>query len=56
MKAPNGRLSGSGSAQVRKHGGHSGAVTPKSFLCLANFVVVRKIGFKPMIKTKIFPP
>jgi len=35
--------------------GRSGAVTPKSFLCTPNFVVLRKICFKRMIKIKIFP-
>jgi len=35
--------------------GHSEAVIPKSFLCLPNFVVLRKICFKHMIKIKIFP-
>jgi len=33
---------------------HSGAVTPKSCLCPPNFVVLRKISFKYMIKIKIF--
>jgi len=36
--------------------GHSGAVTPKPFLYPPNFVVLRKICFKHMIKTKIIPP
>jgi len=36
--------------------GHSGAVTPKSFLFPPNFVVLRKICFKHMIKMKVFPP
>jgi len=35
--------------------GHSGAVTPKSFLCPPNFVVLRKICFKDLINIKIFP-
>jgi len=35
--------------------GHSGEVTPKSFLCPPNLVVLRKISFKHMINTKIFP-
>ena len=34
--------------------GHSGAVTPKSFLCTPNSVVLRKICFKRMIE--ILPP
>jgi len=49
MKAPNGWLSGDGSSQSRRHGGHSGALTP-------NFFVLRKICFKHMIKTKNFSP
>jgi len=36
--------------------GHSGEVTPKSFCATPNFVVIRKIYFKHMMKTKIFPP
>jgi len=36
--------------------GHSGAVTPKSFLCPANFVVLRKICFKHVKNIKVFPP
>jgi len=32
--------------------GYSGAVTPKSFLCPPNFVVLRKICFKHTIKIK----
>ena len=31
------------------------AITPKYFLCRTNFVWLRKICFKRMIKTKIFP-
>ena len=48
MKAPNGRLSDNGSAQARRHGGRSGAVTPKSFcaatdlFCGHRFVVLKK--------------
>ena len=56
MKVSNIRLSGDGSAQARRHEGHSGAVTSKSCLCPPNFVVLRKMRFKHMIKTKIFPP
>ena len=56
MKAPNGRLSADGSAQARRHGGHSGEATPKSILFPANFVVLRKICFKDMMKTNISPP
>jgi len=46
MKVLYGRLFGSGAAQARRHGGHSGEVTPKSFLCSSNFVVLRKICVK----------
>jgi len=55
MKDPNGRLSGGGSAQARRHGGHSKEVTTKSFLFPPNFVVLRKIYFEHMIKQKYFP-
>jgi len=56
MKAPNGTLSGDGSAQTCRHGGAFGYSYPKSFLCPPNFVVLRIICFKHMIETKIFPP
>jgi len=56
MKVPNGKLSGDDSAQARRHGGQSGAIAIKSFLCPATFVVLRKISFKNMIKIKIFSP
>jgi len=46
MKAPNGRLSGDGSAQARRHGGAFGAsyaqiffVPPKLLLCSEKFVL-----------------
>ena len=55
MKVPNGRLSGDGSAQASRHGGHSEAVTPKSFLCPPNFVVLRKICFKHLRNITSFP-
>jgi len=48
MKAPNGRLSGNSSAQARRHGGHSGAVTPKYFLCHPKFCCVKKNLFSPL--------
>ena len=54
-EAPNGRLSGDGSAQACRHGGHSGVVTPKSF-CAPNFVVLRKICFKTYDKNKNSSP
>jgi len=41
-------------AQTRRHGGHSAAVSPKTFLSAPNFVVLRKICLKHMIKVKIF--
>jgi len=56
MKVTSGRLSGDGSVQVRRHGGHSETITPKYFLCPPNFVVLRKVCFKHMIKIKIFSP
>jgi len=46
MKVPNGRLSGDGSAQARRHGGQ----------LPLNCVVLRKICLKHMIKAKIFLP
>jgi len=55
MKVPNERLSGNDFSQARRYGGHSGTVSPKSFLCPPNFVVLRKICFKHTIKTKISP-
>jgi len=54
MKDPNGRLSGDGSAQARSHGGIRGELPPNLFCVAPNFVVLRKICFKHMIKTKIF--
>jgi len=36
--------------------GHSGTVTPNLFSVPPNFVVLRKICFKHMIKIKIFAP
>jgi len=48
---------GDGSVQARRHGGHSGAVTPNLFSASPNSVVLRKIfKNKHMIKTKILPP
>jgi len=55
MKASNGRLSGDGSAQARRHGGAFGGNYPQIFIVPPNFVVLRKICFKHMIKTKSFP-
>jgi len=45
MKASNGRLSGDGSVQACRHGDIS-----------EDFVVLRKVFFKYMIKTKLIPP
>jgi len=56
MKAPNGRLSGDGSAQTRRHGGIWEQLPPNLFCPLPNFVMLRKMCFKYMIKTKVFPP
>jgi len=36
--------------------GHLGAVTPNIFCASQNFLVLRKICFKHIIKIKIFPP
>jgi len=35
--------------------GHSGTVTPKTLLCHLNFVVLRKICFKYIVKIKTSP-
>jgi len=51
-EGPQWKTSGDGSAQARRHGGSY----PKSFMCPPNFVVLRKICFKHMIKIKIFLP
>jgi len=56
MKATNGRFSGDGSVQARRHGGIRGQLPPNLFYAPLNFVVLRKICFKHIIKTKIFPP
>jgi len=53
MKVTNGRLSGDGSAQARRHGGHSGAVTPKTF-CAPKFCCGWKNLFQTYNKSKIF--
>ena len=55
MKAPNGRLSVDGSAQDRRHRGHSGQLPQNLFCASPNYVVLRKICFKHTIKIKIFP-
>jgi len=55
MKAPNGRLfSDDGSTQARRPGGILGLL-PQIFFLL-NFVVLRKICFKHIIKQKSFTP
>jgi len=45
---------GEGSAQASRHGGHSGALTPNLFMH-PEILVLRKIGYKHMIKTNIYP-
>jgi len=48
MKSPSGRLSGDGSAQARRHVGAFGGRFPQNVFCSpSNFVVPRKICFKP---------
>ena len=44
------------SRQARTLGGNSGTMATKYFCASPNFVVTRKISFKHIIKTKIFPP
>jgi len=46
MKAPNGRLSGDGSAQAPRHGGTFWASYPQIFLYPLNFIVLKKIVLK----------
>jgi len=41
MKAPNGRLSGDGSARARRHGGAFWASYPQIFSYPLNFVVLK---------------
>jgi len=43
MKAPNGRLMATVLPRPADTVAHSGAVTPKSFLCPPNFVVLRNL-------------
>ena len=56
MKVPNGRLSGDGSTQARRHSAAFGVSYPKSVFVPQNFVVLRKNCFKHMIKIKMFLP
>jgi len=42
--------------QARSNEGAFGGSAPQIFLYPANFVVPRKLYFKHIIKTKIFPP
>jgi len=51
-EAPSGRLSGN----VLLRPADTGGQCPQIFCALPNFVVLRKICFKHMIKTKLFPP
>jgi len=44
-------VSGDGSSQTRRHGGRSGAVTPKSFLC-PEFCYAQKHLFQTYDKNK----
>jgi len=46
MKAPNGRLSGDGSAQARRHGGAFGGSYPKSFFVPLKFCCAQKNLFQ----------
>jgi len=51
-EGPNGRLSGDGSAQARRHKSIRGKL-PQFFFEPPNFVVLRNICFEHMIKIKI---
>jgi len=53
MKDPNGRLSGNGSAQARRH---VGTVTPNSFLCLSKFYCAQEHLFWTYDKNKNLYP
>ena len=55
MKVPKGRLSGDGFPSPADTGGIPGQLAQISFVP-PNFVVLRKICLKHMIKIKIFPP
>jgi len=56
MNAPNGRLSGDGSVQAPRHGGHSGPVTPQIFFVSIKFCWGQKNLFETYDKNKsIFP-
>ena len=61
-EGPDGRLSGDSSAQARRHGGHLGAVTPKSFLWSCKFCCAQKNLFqthdkkKNLLPKNVFPP
>jgi len=45
---------GDGSAQASRHGGIRGHL-PKSLYASRHFLVLKKIGYKHMIKTSIYP-
>ena len=49
---PNGRLYGDGSAQARRHGGHSGAVTLNLFCALPKFCCAQRNLFQTHDKNK----
>jgi len=46
MKAPNGRLSGNGSAQARRHGGAFGGSYPQIFFVPSKFCCAQKNLFQ----------
>jgi len=56
MKAPNGKLSGDGSVQGRRHEGHLGPVTPQIFFVSIKFCCGQKNLFETYDKSKIIFP
>ena len=57
-EGPNGRLSGDGSTQARRHGGAFGVSYPQIFFVPPKFCFAQKYLFQAfvVIKIKIFPP
>ena len=55
MRVPNGRLSGDGSSQAHRHGGHSGQLPPNLFVP-HKFCCVQKNMFQTYDKNKHISP
>ena len=56
MNAPNGRLSGDGSAQAPRHGGTFGGSYLQIFLCLPKYCCAQKNLFQTYDKNKNISP